>query len=91
MDTMGFAEIINHNPPTVNATPSAPPRKPCQTAEFIGSGFRVTLTGPGKRFMEERKELLPSAKGLNEHQVGAASLPRRCYTYARLRKNLVGT
>jgi ATP-dependent DNA helicase RecG len=39
--------------------------------DMVGSEFRVTLTGPGERFMEERKELPPWAKGLNERQVEA--------------------
>jgi predicted HTH transcriptional regulator len=39
--------------------------------DVVGSEFRVTLTGPGERFMEERKELPSWAKGLNERQVEA--------------------
>jgi ATP-dependent DNA helicase RecG len=39
--------------------------------DVVGSEFRVTLTGPGERFMEERKELPSWARGLNERQVEA--------------------
>jgi len=39
--------------------------------EEVGSEFRVTLMGPGERFMAEPEELPAWAKGLNERQVEA--------------------
>lgn len=39
--------------------------------EEVGSEFRVTLIGPGERFMKETKELPAWAKELNERQVEA--------------------
>jgi len=40
--------------------------------EEVGSEFRVTLMGPGERFMAEVGELPAWTKGLNERQVEAA-------------------
>jgi len=39
--------------------------------EEVGSEFRVTLMGPGERFMEETMVRPAWAKGLNERQVEA--------------------
>lgn len=39
--------------------------------EDVGSEFRVTLVGPGERFMEEVGKRPAWAKGLNERQVEA--------------------
>ena len=39
--------------------------------EELGSEFRVTLMGPGERFMTKTEELPPWSRGLNERQLGA--------------------
>jgi predicted HTH transcriptional regulator len=60
----------------------APQRRPCRASQVPACPGRtdrvgeVTLTGPGDRFMEERKELPSRAMEFNERQVEAAPLPR---------------
>ena len=44
---------------------------PCPRFEEVGSEFRVTLMGPGERFMEEAMVRPAWAEGLNERQVEA--------------------
>ena len=44
---------------------------PRRRFEMIGSEFRVTLLGPGERFMEEVGKRPAWAEGLNERQVEA--------------------